>query len=582
MEKIEFGGLDFLFKEVPGECVFTPADFSAEHKMIAETVEDFVQNEIVPNINKLELLDLELTRKLMKDAGNLGLLGVEIPEEYGGVGLDEVSAMIVAEKMARGGSFAVSYAVHAGLGTLPVAFFGDTQQKQKYLPAFVSGDLLTAFALTEAEAGSDASAGKCKAVLTEDRRYYSINGTKMWISNAGFADIFIVFARVNEKFTAFIIEKDFGGVIPGLEEKKLGIQGSSTRAVSLENVRVPVENLLGGIGNGFKIALNILNVGRLKVGASCVGGCKVAIEDSIKYANERKQFGKPIAVLNAIKEKIALMIVTTFASESIVYRTAGLIDGKIKGVRDSEALIKGIGEYATECAMCKVGCSEILDFVVDEAVQIHGGYGYSQDYPVERYYRDSRINRIFEGTNEINRLVISSMVIRKASKVKEIIAEICRQTEEEGASPEKTSYNDEIGNESETLARIKNALLIALSRFLGKFRDTILNEQEITFRIAEIVTSIYFCETVLLRVRKNGLSHDENSIQVCAAKAYCHNSFYKMHQLLMEIIESVDDKEKLAYDVALINKLASPVYFNNVQNLRIIADKAIEVLKYPL
>lgn len=338
---------------------------------------------------------------------------------------------------------------------------------------------------------------------------------------------------------------------------------------------------MGGVGNGFKIALNILNIGRLKVGAGCMGECKVAIEDSIKYANERKQFGKPIAALNAIKEKIALMTVNTYGAESIVYRTAGLIDDKIKGIQDSDVLIKGIGEYAGECAICKVVCSEILDFVVDEAVQIHGGYGYSQDYPIERYYRDSRINRIFEGTNEINKLVISSMIIRKVSKAKETVSELCKKIES-GLGVFQDSYNDLVSREAQTIRGIKNALILSLSRTLEKFGDRILNEQEITFRMAEILMGIYACESVILRVRKESLSSKEDSIQTFAAKAFCHNGFYKMRQLLIEIFESVDDREKLVGDMSVIEKLISPVHSNYIRNLRLIANKAIEAQKYPL
>ncbi|OGF61812.1 MAG: hypothetical protein A2Y62_20535 [Candidatus Fischerbacteria bacterium RBG_13_37_8] len=580
MNKQIIGGLDFAIKELEPEDIYTPADFTDEHKMIAETTRDFVENEVVPVSSKIESLDYELTRKLLKKAGELGLLGAEIDEAYGGVGLDKVSAMIIAEKFARGGSLAVTYSVHSGLATLPIVYYGSEDQKKKYLPKFSTGEFLGAFALTEAEAGSDPMAGKTKAVLSEDGTYYLLNGEKMWISNAGFADIFILFAKVDEKFTAFIVEKDFGGIVPGLEEKKLGIKGSSTTALCIDNVKVPVENLLGGVGNGFKIALGTLNVGRIKVGAVCIGSCKVAINDSIQYANERKQFRKPIATLGAIKEKIGRMIINTYVGESIIYRATGDIDALLKNADNNEGLIKGLGEFAAECAICKVKGSEFLDYVVDEAVQIHGGYGYSSDYPIERYYRDSRINRIFEGTNEINRLVISSMFVRKITKEKEnytrLSEEIIKNLEKQ-----ENAKSEFLSDELLMIDNVKKALLVMIIEAMNKWPDNLLRQQEILFRISDILMELYSCESVIARVIKEGIAQD-GFIAAMVAKTYCHDAGFAVYKMLLEILTEIHEQGDMPSYLTIFNKLLILPYSKIIQQVRTIAEKGIEENKYPL
>lgn len=579
MERKVINGLDFLFKEIKAEEIFTTIEFSEEHRMVMKTTKDFVANEIVPNIGRIESLDLSLTRDLLKKAGDIGLLGAEIPEEYGGVGLDKIASLIIAEELGRGGSIAISYGAHSGLAALPIAYFGNEEQKKKYLPKFCSGELFGAFALTESEAGSDAMAGKTKAELSADGSYYTLNGEKMWITNAGFADIFIVYAKVQGKFTAFIVEKAFGGITPGLEEKKMGIKGSSTAAVCIDNVNVPVCNLLWGIGNGLKVALNILNLGRIKIGSGCIGAAKLAIDDSIRYANERKQFGKPISSLGAIKEKIARMIIKTYAGESIIYRTGGMIDDVMKTTTDIDSYGKALSEHATECAICKVMCSEYLDYVVDEAVQIHGGYGYSADYPIERYYRDSRINRIFEGTNEINRLVVSSMILRKVSRSK---AEIEKLSEDIIKNQDKVIYQYEpnlMKEEYRAIAGSKKCLIAALTILLKKFPDDILTRQEIIFRIADIAMEIYVSESVILKAIKEEAN---KSIKDKIAIMYCHDALYKIYKLLIEIFEAVCVKEELENMVTLMNKYINIPHYNTIDLLKEIAERGIEMNCYPI
>lgn len=579
MDRKIMNGLDFLFREIKAEDIFTTIDFTEEHRMIMQMTRDFVANDIVPNIQRIESLDLSLTRELLKKAGGIGLLGAEVPEEYGGVGLDKISSLIIAEQLGRGGSIAISYGANSGLAVLPIAYFGNEEQKKRYLPKFCSGELFGAFALTEAEAGSDPMAGKTKAELSADGSYYTLNGEKMWITNAGFADVFIVYAKVDGKFTAFIVEKAFGGITSGVEEKKMGIKGSSTAAVCIDNVKVPAGNLLWGIGNGLKVALNILNLGRIKIGAGCLGAAKLAIDDSIRYANERKQFGKPISSLGAIKEKIARMIVKTYAGESIIYRTGGMIDDVMKTVTNIDSYGKALSEHAAECAICKVMCSEFLDYVVDEAVQIHGGYGYSADYPIERYYRDSRINRIFEGTNEINRLVVSSMILRKVGRSKE---EIEKLTEDIIKNQDKIIYQHEpnlMEEEYKAIAGSKKCLIAALSILLKKFPDDMLTRQEIIFRIADIAMEIYVSESVILRAIKEE-THD--SIKNKVAAIYCHDALYKISKLLIEIFESVCLKEELKNIITLMNKYINIPHYNTINLLREIAEKGIEMNGYPI
>jgi len=574
------GGLDFLIKDIDCNLIFTPSDFSEEHKMIRQMVEDFVRKDVLANSKRIESLDLEFTKELLRKSADIGLLGLEIPEEYGGVGLDKVSAMIIAEKLAILPSFAASYGGHSGLGTLPIVYFGNEYQKRKYLPKFASGELFAAYALTEAEAGSDAMAAKTNAILSADGKYYILNGEKMWITNAGFADVFIVFAKIEgEKLTAFIVERNYEGFKIGAEEKKMGLKGSSTCAISFENVKVPVENLLGEIGKGLKIALNILNIGRLKIGASSVGSSKEVINEAIRYSNERKQFGRLISSFGAIKEKIARMIINTYAGESIIYRTAGLLDEYLRQCFSADEIMRRISEYATECAICKVLCSEFLDYTVDEAVQIFGGYGYSQEYCVERHYRDSRVNRIFEGTNEINRLVICSMLLKKLSQFEKEIKLIVDSINKDNKFDKRQTFLQE---EKYIVSSIKKLFLLVLMKALEKIGDKLINEQEIAFRISDIIIQIYAMDSLILRILKERVSKENNMIFFDMAKLFCFFSLWKVRQNLIEILQFLYKNDELNNYINLINKGFEYYNINVINCVRRIADNAISENRYNL
>jgi alkylation response protein AidB-like acyl-CoA dehydrogenase len=527
-------GGEYLIAEVNAEDVFTPEDFSDEQRQFGETTEQFVTNEILPRIEEIDQQHFDIVVDGMRTCGELGLLMMDAPEEYGGLELDKASSMLVAERIAVSGSFSVAYAAHTGIGTLPLVYYGTHEQKEKYLGKLISGEWCSAYCLTEPGSGSDALGAQASAVLADDGSHYILNGTKQYTTNGGFAQLFTVFAKIDkEHFTAFLVERDFAGLSIGPEEKKLGIKGSSTTPVILDNCRVPVENVLGEIGKGHKIAFNVLNVGRFKLGAAVTGAAKAALETGIRYANERVQFKKKISSFGAIKEKIADLTAAIFASESLVYRLAGLLDDKLatidKGVDDYYVQYqKGIEEYAAECGISKVFCSEVLARTVDEVVQIHGGYGYVSDYPAERYYRDERINRIFEGTNEINRLLIPGMILRKAMKGELPLQAEAMKAFESLMTPSFDELDESIpfAAEKALLANLKTLFLILSGTGVQKYMDKIAEEQEILLAAADIAIQIFALESAVLRAEKvlSQYSERKQELVKAAVKIFAFNA----------------------------------------------------------
>lgn len=518
-------GGEYLIADSQPEDVFTPEDFSDEQRQFGDTTEQFVTNELVPRIEEIDNQNFDIVVEGMRKCGELGLLMMDAPEEYGGLDLDKASSMLVAERIAISGSFSVAYSAHTGIGTLPLIYYGTHEQKEKYLEKLITGEWCSAYCLTEPGSGSDALGAQASAVLSEDGSHYVLNGTKQYITNGGFAQLFTVFAKIDkEHFTAFLIERDFEGLSVGPEEKKMGIKGSSTTPVILDNCKVPVENVLGEIGKGHKIAFNVLNVGRFKLGAAVTGAAKAALETGIKYGNERVQFKKKISSFGAIKEKIADLTADIYAAESLIYRLAGLLDDKLatieKGIDDYYVQYqKGIEDYAAECGISKVFCSEVLARTVDEVVQIHGGYGFVSDYPAERYYRDERINRIFEGTNEINRLLIPGMILRKAMKGELPLQAEAMKAFEALMTPSFEELDDSLpfAAEKALITNLKTLFLILAGTGVQKFMDKIADEQEILMAAADIAIQIFALESAVLRGEKVLSSYSERRQELLKA-----------------------------------------------------------------
>jgi len=505
-----FKGAEYLISQSSKDDVFTPEDFTDEQREIGRTTEMFVTNEVLPLRDEIEHQHFEHVVQLMRKCGELGLLMIDAPEEYGGLELDKATSMLAAEKIASAGSFSVAYSAHTGIGTLPLVYYGTEAQKAKYLEKIISGEWIAAYCLTEPDSGSDALGAKATAMLSADGTYYLLNGTKQFTTNGAIANLYTIFAKIDkEHFTAFLVERDTEGLSVGPEEKKLGIKGSSTTQIILDNAKVPVENVLGEIGKGHKIAFNVLNVGRFKLGAAVTGAAKRALEVGIKYANLRKQFGQPIASFGAIKEKIADMTAEIFASESLVYRLAGLIDDRLATIaKDTpnyyDAYQRGIEEYAIECAIAKVFCSEVLAHTADEVVQIHGGYGFVQEYPAEGYYRDERINRIFEGTNEINRLLIPGILLTRAMKGEIPLQREAMKAFESLMTPSFDELDDSVpfAAEKALVANLKQAFLVVAGTGAQKFQARIKDEQEVLLAVADIAINIFALESCLLRAEK--------------------------------------------------------------------------------
>ncbi|OEF96929.1 acyl-CoA dehydrogenase [Vulcanibacillus modesticaldus] len=588
-EKRIIKGGSFLIDELQPEDIFTPEDFTDEHKMIAKTTSDFVEGEIIPNIEAVENKDYDFIVGKLKEAGELGLLGVDVPEEYGGIGLDKISSSLITENFGKSGSFALAHGAHVGIGSLPIVFFGNEEQRQKYLPALATGEKIAAYALTEPSSGSDALGAKTTAVLSEDGKYYILNGTKQFITNAGFADIFVVYAKVDgEKFTAFIVEREFEGVSVGPEEKKMGIRGSSTRPLILEDVKVPVENVLGEIGRGHVIAFNILNIGRYKLGVGTVGSSKRVIELATKYAKERKQFKVPIASFRLIQEKLADMAITTYVNESMIYRTGGLIEdilSSLEGDKEDEGrkVASGIAEYAIECSINKVYGSESFDFVADEGVQIHGGYGFIEEYEVERAYRDSRINRIFEGTNEINRLLIPATLLRKAMKGEIPLLAAAERLQKELMTLMPFMPDDApLSKEKNLLSMSKKLFLMVAGLAVQKYQKEIESEQEILKNISDMIIEIYAMESAILRTLKaiGRSSIEKEELKLDMTQVYVQEAFERIADIAKTTLAAMEEGDMLKTQLSIHKKLTRNTPINTVTLKRKIAKRIIDAEKY--
>jgi alkylation response protein AidB-like acyl-CoA dehydrogenase len=513
VDKKSIKGGEFIVRETEANEVFIPEEFSEEQKMMAQACQDFIDTEISPKADEIDSMkDPNLVPGIFKKAGDLGLLGISVPEQYNGMGMSFNTSMLIADIIGAAGSFSTTYGAHTGIGTLPILYYGNEEQKKKYLPKLATGEWAACYCLTEPDAGSDANSGKTKAVLSEDGSHYNITGQKMWISNAGFADIFIVFAKIEDdkNLTAFIVEKSFGGITMNEEEKKLGIKGSSTRQVFFNECPVPVENMLSERGNGFKIAVNILNIGRVKLGAGVLGGCRTVISQATNYANERKQFGVSISSFGAIKGKLAEMATKTYVAESLCYRAGQNIEDKINdlvagGMDDAKAKLKGVEQFAIECAIAKIHGSEVLDYVVDQGVQIYGGMGYSADAPMERAYRDARIARIYEGTNEINRMLMVGMLLKRAMKGEVDIYGPAMDVSKELTSVPTFSTIDKsvlFAGEKEVIKNLKKVFLMVGGKAAMALQDKIEDEQEVMMNLADILIEVYACESAMLRTEK--------------------------------------------------------------------------------
>ena len=563
--RTKISGGSFLIEERALEEVFTPENFSEDHQMIAKLAEDFALQEIVPNIEKIEHKDWSVTRELLRKAGELGLTNADIPAEYGGSDMDKVSSAIIADRIAKYGSFVVSFGGHSGIGTLPIVFFGTEAQKQKYLPKLASGEMIGAYALSENTSGSDALNSRTRATLSSDGTHYVLNGEKMWITNAHFADLFTVFAKVDgEKFTAFLIEKDFPGFSVGAEEKKMGIRGSSTAPLILNDCKVPAENVLGEIGKGHIIAFNILNIGRFKLGASCVGAIRNALADSIAYAKQRKAFQKTIADFGLIREKLAQMAINAYVGESMVYRTVGMMDVALEEVDKSAVdavreVRKAIEEYAVECSIIKVWASEALDSAVDETVQIYGGYGFVEEYAAERAYRDSRVNRIFEGTNEINRLIITGWLMKRAmSGQLALLPAIKKLMDEIMSGPGQSEHAEgPLAAEQKIVANAKKIALFTAGAASQKYMQALTDRQEVMGAIADIVIETYAIESALLRTQKIIATQGESAaaLPIAMTQTYIAVAIDRIESAAKKIIADVAEGDVLRTQTAILRRL---------------------------
>ena len=580
IDKVRKGG-SWVLEDTESSELFTPEKMTEEHRLMAQTTDEFISGEVLPHLERLEKKDWALARTLVRRCGELGLLGINVPEAYGGIDLDKASAVVVVERIAQSASFATTYGAQANLCILPLVLFGTEEQKQKYLPKLVSGEMVGAYALSESGSGSDALAARTRATRQPDGSWV-LSGEKMWISNGGFADVIIVFAKVDgEHFTAFIVEKSFPGVSSGKEEHKMGLHGSSTTPILLQDAKVPAGNVLGEIGKGHKVALNTLNYGRFSLGAMCAGGSRSAIGDAAKYAAQRKQFGQPIGSFGAIKHKLGEMIARTYAMESLTYRTAGLIDAALtETTRDGASVAAALEEYAVEASISKVAGSETLDFVLDENVQIHGGNGFVSDYGAERFYRDARVNRIFEGTNEINRMLIPGMLIRRALKGELPLIPAAKRLQDELLSPSLPSGSsgegDALEDEMRAVAAFKKVALMVIGTAMQTFGEKLTDQQELLSYTADIFMDTYASESAVLRAREAiSNRHKQASLHEAAARTFVNDAAQRVEMAARSALAAMAEGDTLRTLLAALRRVLKVQPVNTVALRRRLADAAL-------
>src|SRR5579863_2315799 len=585
------GGSFLIENRMPAD-VFTPEDLTDQHRLIAQTARDFALQEVVPHLDEMEAKKPGLLRELLQKAAALGLCGTDVPQKYGGLELDKISSIIVSEEMACDGAWAATIGAQAGIGILPIAFFGTEAQKEKYVPKLAAAGWIGAYCLSEATSASDAMNAKTKAVLSADGTHYALNGTKHWITNGGIADVYVVFAKVDgEKFTAFIVERSFPGVSPGAEEHKMGIRGSSTTPVNLENVPVPVGNVLGEVGRGHLIAFNILNMGRLKLGAGCIGGARHLFAEAVKWAKEREAFGRHIADFGLIKEKLGEMTARIYAAESMCYRTAGMIDEMLEGVDQSapeagKKILKALEQYAVECSILKVAGTEVLDFVSDETVQIYGGYGFSADYPIERTYRDQRVNRIFEGTNEINRLLITDMLMKRSMKGElGLIPAAQKLADEILSAPPVDGFGEEgpLAEESRRLEGAKKVVLLVAGSAVERYMQALADEQEVIGVLSNLVIEVYAMESALLRTLKkiSRTSAEACATECDAVSCYVYDALDRMEVEARRALARIAEGDMLRTQIAVLRPFLRRTPPDTIELKRRVGNRALELNRYP-
>jgi butyryl-CoA dehydrogenase len=587
--KTKLIGGSFLIEEHATEQVFTPEDLTEEHEQIVRTTQEFAKNEILPNVEKIEHKEFAVTRALIRKACEIGIGNVDIPEQYGGSDMDKISSALINEHISVSGSFSVSFGGHVGIGTLPIVYFGTPEQKKQYLPRLATGELIAAYALSEGTSASDAMNARTKAVLSPDGKEWILNGEKMWITNGGFADVYIIFAKVDgEKFSAFIVERTFPGFQSGAEEKKMGIRGSSTTPLILNDCRVPKENLLGEIGKGHVIAFNTLNIGRFKLGAGVVGGARNSLNHSIGYAKQRKAFGKPLTDFGMIKEKLANMAVGVYTGESMSYRSVGLIDAAMSGIDKNASdvykqIAKEIEEYAVECSILKVYGSEMLDYVVDETVQIYGGYGFVEEYPAERAYRDARVNRIFEGTNEINRMIITGWLLKRAMKGQlALMPAIKKLTDEIMSGATAEPFEGPLAAERTLVANAKKAGLMLAGAAAQKYMMDLENQQEILAAVADMVIEGFAMDSTVLRTRKlierQGETKSQLAIAMCQVSLA--RSMDKVEAAARKVVAAVAEGDMLRTQLVILRRLFKYEPYNVIALTQQIASRIVEAGRY--